>query len=355
MKKFTALLISLTLILSSLVFPAVASETNIYPHKTEDFLVRDPYILVYDGLYYMYGTGLATTSGYGCRVSPDLENWSDPYNVFVSDASFDAAGDFWAPECHYYNGSFYLFASYRSKTTGYRGTSVFKASSPLGPFEEISDGHITPHDADHIDGTLYIDEEGTPWMAYVCEWTATEDGIGRMAVAKLSDDLSHFVSEPKEVFSAHDARWNASAITDGPFIYKTSEGSLLMLWSTISHEGYCVGIARSSNGKINGDWSQELTRLYSKSFFISKDNAFDGGHPMLFNRNDGQLMLAIHSPNSSSGEGDSKVFEHAVFYEIEEKNNTLRIVDFSCINRLFDTITTIFNLISDIFENIFKI
>ncbi len=351
MKKLLSIILSALFLFSGTA--AICSASNEYPYKTEEILVRDPAILVYDGLYYMYGTGLATVAGYGCRVSPDLKNWSEPYNVFIADSDSDAADSFWAPECHFYNGNFYLFATYKSRTTGFRGTSVFKSNSPLGPFTEISDGHITPHTSDNIDGTLYIDEYGQPWMAYVSEWTATDDGVGRMSVAKLSDDLSHFISEPKEIFRADAPDWSASVITDGPFLYKTENGSLLMLWSTVSHEGYCVGIARSDNGKIDGNWSQELTRLYSKAFFLNKDTAYDGGHPMLFHSLDGQLMLSMHSPNSSSGEGENRVFEHAVFYEIEEKNDTLRIVDFYCFNRFLDIITTIFNRISDVFEDLF--
>ncbi len=351
MKKLLSVLLIIPIMFSFMCF-SVNAESE-YPHKTEEFFVRDPFILVHDGLYYMYGTGIATVNGYGCRVSPDLENWSEPYNVFVADSSFDAEGDFWAPECHYYNGSFYLFASYRSKTTGFRGTSVFRAESPLGPFEEISDGHITPHTADHIDGTLYIDEDGCPWMAFVNEWTSTDDNIGRMSVARMSSDLTCLISEPKEIFRADAPDWSASVVTDGPFLYKTSEGSLLMLWSTVSHEGYCVGIARSDNGRIDGNWSQELTRVCSKAFFIDSRKAYDGGHPMLFTTLDGRLMMAIHTPNSSKEEGGKRVFEHAVFYEMEEKCDTLRIEKFSCINRFIDTITTIFNRICDVFEDLF--
>lgn len=353
MKKTLSLIITISLIFCVLIIPAYANTDVQYPYKTDEFLVRDPYILLHNGLYYMYGTGLATTKGYGCRVSPDLEHWSKSYNVFVAGDDFDGIGDFWAPECHYYNGNFYLFASYRSKNTGYRGTSVFKSSSPLGPFVEISDGHITPHTSDSIDGTLYIDKDGQPWMAYVCEWTAAEDGVGRMAVAKLSDDLSHFISEPKEIFRADAPHWSASVVTDGPFLYTTSEGSLLMLWSTVSHEGYCVGIARSSDNKIDGTWTQEFTRLYSGVLNFGKNDAYDGGHPMLFTTKEGKLMLAIHSPNSSQGEGENRVFEHAVFYEMEEKHDTLRIKEFSCINRFFDALTTFFNRISDVFEDLF--
>lgn len=355
-KKGVSLFISLLLMLPCFILTVNATDNSVsYPYKTSEVFVRDPAILNHDGLYYMYGTGIATAPGYGCRISPDLENWSEPYNVCIFSSDSDAAGDFWAPECHYYNGSFYLFATYRSKETGFRGTSVFKADSPLGPFEEISDGHITPHTSDNIDGTLYIDENGSPWMAYVSEWTSTEDNVGRMAVVRLSDDLSRTVSEAKEIFRADEPAWSASVVTDGPFLYKTSEGALLMLWSTVSHEGYCVGIARSDNGRIDGNWSHEFTRLYSKAFFADKSKAFDGGHPMLFRTNEGKLMMSIHSPNSTSGEGENRVFEHAVFYEIEEKNDSLRIKEFYCFNRFFDIITTVFNRISDFFEHIFRI
>ncbi|MBQ1553444.1 MAG: hypothetical protein IIZ66_07845, partial [Clostridia bacterium] len=39
--------------------------------------VRDPYVLEHDGVYYMYGTGLAK-QGYGCVYSTDLKTWSEP-------------------------------------------------------------------------------------------------------------------------------------------------------------------------------------------------------------------------------------------------------------------------------------
>lgn len=128
-----------------------------------DIVIRDPFVLVSGGIYYMYGTGASTAAGYGCYVSLDLETWYGPVNVFEAKEGFDGVNCFWAPECHYYNGKYYLLASYGSASTGHRGTSVFRSSSPLGPFEEISDGHITPHGWDSIDGTLYV-EDGVPYM-----------------------------------------------------------------------------------------------------------------------------------------------------------------------------------------------
>ena len=90
--------------------------------------------------------------------------------VFAPGKDFDGNDEWWAPECHFYQDAFYLFASYHSAASNKRGTAIFRADNPLGPFALITDGHITPKERDCIDGTLYVDEDGQPWMIYVGEW-----------------------------------------------------------------------------------------------------------------------------------------------------------------------------------------
>ena len=275
--------------------------------------VRDPYVLAYEGVYYMYGTGLAQ-NGYGCVYSADLQNWSDPVKVCEPPAGFDGCGDWWAPECHYYNGGFYLFATYRSAASGKRGVAIFRADDPLGPFEIITDGHATPKDRDAIDGTLYVDEDGQPWMVYVGEWTSNDDGVGDMMAAKLNADLTAFVSEPVLLFRGDAPRWARGRITDGPFLYKTKSGRLLMLWSNSDKGGYCVGLAYSDNGRVDGRWRQLPQELYK----ATKRTA-DGGHGMLFTAPDGALTLSIHSPNDSTEDAPTT----AVFIPVADIGETL--------------------------------
>lgn len=315
MKKALSSILAVILCLSCVSIMSFAQGYE-YPFKTEDGRVRDPYVLVYEGKYYLYGTCLAD-EGYGCVVSEDLENWSAPIQVFTPYNGFDGDGCYWAPECHYYNGSFYLFATYHSSVTGYRGTAVFKSDSPTGPFELLGNGHITPKDRDCIDGTLYIDDEGQPWMVYVNEWTTCENEVGEMAAAKLSDDLSEFISKPIVLFKAQDPLWTNGSVTDGPCLYKTSSGKLIMLWSNVCDAGYAVGVAYSDNGKIDGKWKQQPFTLYQKSVF----NEYDGGHPMIFSDMQGKLTMLIHSPNNSDGD----VYETATFLKIEDIGETVVI------------------------------
>ena len=301
-KKMLSGILSLLMLLTAGGFSANAAETR------TDVKVRDPFVLEYNGTYYMYGTGLQWP-GYGCTKSTDLKNWSVPFGVFTPAEDYDGIGDWWAPECHYFNGSFYLFATYKSAASGKRGVAVFRADSPEGPFTQISDGHITPKQADAIDGTLFVDENGEPWMVYVGEWTSNNDGIGNMMLAKLSDDLTHFVSEPRLLFRADAPLWAKGSITDGPFLYRTKEGRLLMLWSNSDENGYCVGIAYSSNGRIDGKWVQQPTVLYGGS-----KKAPDGGHGMIFTGENGELLLSVHSPNGST----ENLPTTAVFAELED-------------------------------------
>lgn len=292
--KTVCSLILCSAVILSLTLPAFAAET--YPVATRDILVRDPYVLVHDGKYYMYGTGLASGKGYGVVVSEDLQHWSERKNVFSADASFDGYADFWAPECHYYNGAFYLFATYRSRTTEKRGTAVFRSDRPDGDFVPLGDGPVTPREIDCIDGTLYIDKEGKPWIVYVNEWTSSPDGIGEMAAARLSDDLSARIGDPIVLFRANGHYWTDDKVTDGPFMYRTKNGVLIMLWSNMAKTGgYAVGCARSDNGEIDGNWIQQPEAVYKQG----GRNEKDGGHAMIFTDRNGQLMMALHSPNNN--------------------------------------------------------
>lgn len=285
--------------------------------------LRDPFILVDNGVYYLYGTGVYggdwENTCWDCYIN-DSGNLTGEWrhlDKLVYERPEKAEKMFWAPEVHKYNGFYYMIATYYSSDTEHRGCSILKASSPTGPFVEISDGHITPKNWDAIDGTLYVDYLGQPWLVFVHEWTCTDDGVGRMAVAKLSDDLSRMISSPIELFRADSPQWTNAAITDGCFMHTTSDGKLLMLWSNNDCDGYTVAVAHSENDQVHGKWVHEAAPIYKRGTL----DHHDGGHGMIFTALDGQQYLAIHSPNAPCEECK----ERTVFIPIEEQNGTLRI------------------------------
>ena len=277
--------------------------------------LRDPFVLVEDGVYYVYGTGWRMYK----NTSGDLAGpWEGPYDVVETPA--DCKGDKWAPEVHKYGGKYYMFTTYRSRTTDNRGCAIFRSDSPEGPFTLWSDGHVTPADWYSIDGTLYIDGNGDPWMVFVHEHVSTDDAVGRMDVARLDPELKRFVSEPVEIFTAHDPAWTNGTITDGPFTYTCEDGSLLLIWSNYDVFGYCVAIAKSESGDVTGPWVQIEDRLYSYGAF----GTWEGGHGMIFRALDGNLYLSYHAPNEKKGDRGSV----PCFMRIREENGLL-VPDFN--------------------------
>ena len=295
-------------------------------NSTTALVQRDPCIVPYNGTYYMY---VGAENGFAVMTSKDLLTWSDRKIIFDKsyDPSFKGIGDYWAPECHIYNNEFYLFATYKSSVNNHRGCAIFKSSTPDGKFVEITNGHITPSDWDAIDGTLYIDKEGKPYMVFVHEWTSMPDGNGSMCYAPLSNDFTHFTSEPVEMFRSFDPEWTDQCVTDGPWMYRLENDELIMIWSNFADKdfsGYTIGISKSSNGEIDGTWEHYKEPLY----WADSNNVFEvinGGHGMIFKGFDNRIYLALHGPNENH---DSEFYFTKFMYIplVEDlENNTLKL------------------------------
>lgn len=282
--------------------------------KNKDIHIRDPFVLVHNDKYYMYGTRGANfgqaTGGVDVYIGTDLENWSDPIPVFDS-VKFDLNKQAnWAPEVHKFDDKYYMLATFM-KPNGLRGTYILVSDSPEGEFVPLTGKSITPDTWECLDGTLYI-EDGVPYCVFCHEHTQILDGT--INYMQLSPDLKEAVTEPIEIFKASSfcgktEDENDHYITDGPFMYRKTDGKLLMIWSTFVN-GYAQCVATSDNGKIDGKWSH-LPTIFDK----------DGGHGMIFRSLDGKLMLSLHRPN---GQPD----ERPEFFEIKETENSLEIVYF---------------------------
>lgn len=288
--------------------------------KREEINIRDPFILTLEGEYLMTGTIyiLGKKQGIYGYFSEDLEHFSEPVLLFDPPEGFWGDRDFWAPEIHSYQGRYYMFASFRSPERR-RATQVLASEKPEGPYYPISEEPHTPKQWHCLDGTLFVDEKGDPWMIYVREYVQMVDG--EMYAQRLSRDLTRLEGEPRWLFCATYAPWCVTAneggmplhnngyITDGPFLFRLPDGGLGMLWSSFCRTGYCQAVCYSESGQLFGPWKQMDQPLYEH----------DSGHGMLFAALDGKLMLALHDHNS--GEEGSR----PVFLPVEMTGNRLLI------------------------------
>ena len=289
--------------------------------KTLDINIRDPFVMLHDSTYYLYGTRSSTcwgeASGFDCYTSRDLIEWDGPIEVFHRPDGFFADRKYWAPECYAANGKFYLITTLASESRK-AGVYALVSDSPLGPFMPVSTSPLTPDSWTCIDGSLYFDEHNAPFLLFSHSFEDTPNGD--MCVLELAKDLTHAVSEPKVIFKAADAPWARPVpfakaefgmdgdvyFSDGPCAHRLADGSLVILWASWSNHGYAVGAALSESGSIYGPWKHLEEKVFPEN----------GGHGALFTSKEGELLYTLHYPNDLYK-------ERPVFFKAAENENTL--------------------------------
>lgn len=265
-----------------------------------------------------------TRPGVGVYTSQDLVEWRGPHIAFEIPDDFWGQEGIWAPELHAYGGRYYLFLTINtndpldtaeqpsSLPLVKRGSQVLVGESPLGPFRPFRNRAHLPAEWMTLDGTLWV-EDGVPYMVYCHEWVQLKDGT--IEVVRLTDDLSATVGESTVLCRGSDAPWGTGSraypgtyVTDGPYLYRTRTGTLVMIWSSFIRGAYATGVAVSETGRVHGPWRQEPEPLF----------ADDGGHAMIFRRFDGGLMLVLHQPNQPPN-------ERARLFELEDTGDSIRI------------------------------
>jgi beta-xylosidase len=255
--------------------------------------------------------------GFNCYKSKNLSDWEGPIPAFRPSDQFWGKENFWAPEVHRRHGRFYMFATFIAEKR-YRGTQILVSDHVSGPYTPLVNAPVTPPDWQCLDGTLYVDENDDPWIVFCHEWVQIHNGS--ICAMRLTPDLKAASGRPVFLFNASEAPWVKrpawpeegaryhfpAFVTDGPFLYRLGDGTLIMLWSSFGSRGYAMGISRSETGHITGPWHHDPDPIWAE----------DGGHGMMFKTFEGRLMLTFHSPNRTP-------HERAVFVELEEMGSAL--------------------------------
>lgn len=300
------------------------------PLLTSHLRIHDPWVVAEEGSksYWLFSKNDPAVTGdrrlgIMAYASRDLAHWDRPSLVFALPDGHWANDGGWAPEVHRWKGRWVLFATFHNerarlgaggKRKTYRRATVLAVSDRIdGPYVLIHRGEPVAPAADMtLDGTLHVDAQGKPWMVYAHEWLQT--GVGTMEAIPLKDDLSP-AGSPRLLFRADEADWvvgqkqpegDTGYVTDGPELFRTDKGALLMLWSSYGRDGYVQALARSRSGSVLGPWEQ-LGPLVER----------DSGHGMVFRAFDGRLMMVLHRPFKGA---------LAKFYEMRDAGDRVEVV-----------------------------
>ena len=294
----------------------------------DSITLSDPFVLADRATktYYMTGTGGKLWK------SKNLSKWNGPYDVVKIDTMswMGVHPQIWAAEIHRFNNRYYYIATFTNSDIVIdtvagniiprRATHILVSDKPDGPYLPVSDELYLPADKATLDGTLWVDKDRKPYLVYCHEWLQTRNGtIEKM---RLKPDLSGTEGTSKILFSASEAPWSRentvdgsvrpNSVTDGPFLFRTTDGTLGMIWSSWIRDVYTQGVAYSQSGTLDGPWIQEPNPITPPNY----------GHGMIFRTFDGRLLMAVHSHKQ---EGAHRVIRHPHFFTAGLKGNRLTI------------------------------
>lgn len=282
-----------------------------YTIPQESIRVRDPFITVdrKQGLYYLVTKGntkgCVSLTAYESR---DLEMWREVGNVYNGDKGWmkgvnPDTDHWWAPDTYLYRGRYYTIVTLTNQKEGCVNfcTLLRGGRKPADRYENVcADGKpvsLTPDGQQCLDGSLFVDDDGQPWLVYSLEWNGAEvqNGVGETWAVRMSKKLKKRKGEPVRLFRASDSQWNKrkeehNLVVDAPFLWKDGRtGQLVCYWSSFMDGVYAVGRAVSKTGKVEGPWVHDEKPVY-----------VNGGHQMLFRDLEGRLRMSLHHNNDDA-------------------------------------------------------
>ena len=267
--------------------------------------IGDPFVVAGQDGYHVFATGAQI--GFFHWSSPDLM-------TFERDKALKKArwvfGDYWAPEVWQWKGRYVMLYTGRWKQNHSLRIGIAFSDAPEGPYEDPLGAPLFDFGYAAIDGTLTVDDAGTPWLIFSRDCSENiVDGRheSHLCGVQLSDDLMQTVGEPVAL-TAPDASWETASgeyrWNEGPAVVR-HDGKYYLFYSAnyFASREYAVGVA-VADAPLGPYVKQQNNPILS---WIGGDDGrtlvSGPGHNAFFTVGD-ELFTAYHThtdPDSPSG------------------------------------------------------
>lgn len=230
-----------------------------------DRFTADPAPLVVGDTLYLYaghdeGDEHFRIDEWVAYSTKDMKTWTN-HGVFMKPTDFSwAEGEAWASQMVHHNGRFYFYVtvehddSFPGKAIG-----VAECEGPVGPCKDargsalVLDNKNTWRSWSDIDPTVFVDADGTAWMAW---------GNSNLYLVKLKPNMIELDGEPQELFITN--------YLEGPWLHKRGNLYYLTYASIIEGEQENERISYATAPSMQGPWTYrgELTGEATNSFTI---------------------------------------------------------------------------------------
>ncbi|UJF31883.1 family 43 glycosylhydrolase [Paenibacillus hexagrammi] len=260
--------------------------------------VADPYVLYYQGTYYLYATTTnwnGTGQGFKVYTSPDLVHWTEQQQLALSKADSWGNDRFWAPEVREKDGVFYLYYAVEERL------AVATSSSPLGPFVQDVKQPIHPNTPE-IDAHVFTDDDGKRYMYFV-----RFNNDNEIWAAELNDDMKTIKEDTlKFMFKAtqdweHSQKQPVADINEGPFVIKHN-GTYYLTYSGNHFESPDYGVGYATAPTPMGPWTKYAYNPIMKSNTIVPG----AGHHSLVQSPDGKELFMVYHTHYQVGQTEPR-------------------------------------------------
>ncbi len=254
----------------------------------QDVFTADPAPLVVGDTLYVYvghdnakGDEMFTMPAWRCYSTKNGRTWTSHGDILApDDFKWGEKNSAWASQVVQKGNKFYFYGTVRGdQTTPGSSICVAVADKPTGPFKDARGSALirddmTPNSKkpwEDIDPTVFIDDDGTPWLAW---------GNGDCYLAKLKPNMTELDGEIIKLTA------QMTNYTEGPWLYK--RGKLYyMIYAANIPDVVPEQIAYATAEKITGPWTYRglITGPAEKSFTIHPGVVEFKGHWLFFYHN----------------------------------------------------------------------
>lgn len=286
-------------------FNDYVNETSTISNQWEAYGIGDPYVMRYNGTYYLYVSTKDGEPGIKAWKSIDLVNW-EYIGLVATDPVTTSA---YAPEVFYFNGDFYLYTSPAGQ-----GHYILKSKSPEGPFEVVT-GNLGLS----IDGSVFITDDEKMYFLYA--------SVGYITVKEMASmtDINGSTSTVRSTS-------NLGGWTEGPDVFKHNGNYYLTYTGVhVSSDGYRVNyaVAEDLDTTNTRRFTNSFRNAYNSTLLLNADKskgAVGLGHPSsVLGPDMDSYYIAYHSLNSSGGPNRALNIDRLLFngtYMMTEPNLT---------------------------------
>ncbi len=268
----------------------------------EGYGMGDPFVMRWNGMYYLYVSTENTSYGVRAWKSKDLVNWTQcqgeglDLGYVCQDQNFGLAA--YAPEVTYFDGYFYMYSA-----PGGNGHRVLRSESPEGPFVMIKEDNYGLA----IDGSVFIDDNEDMYFMY-----ASGSGVSLVQLESL--DTLYTDKAYKKIQNAQIGGW-----TEGPGMFKRDGIYYLTYTGTnVISDGYKVCYSISDEGPSDNrsfTFGDNMMLLLDTEIDYEANNVSKGtGHSSTVMGPDmDSYYIAYHTLNSVGGPNRSYALDRLLF------------------------------------------